>query len=102
MLRGGAYKPRTSPYAYQGMGERGLDLLCEARAETGMPVVTEIMDPRDVGVFLEKKIDVMQIGARNARTSRCSRRWGAPGPRSFSSAGWPAPSTSSSWPPSTS
>ncbi len=67
MLRGGAYKPRTSPYAYQGMGERGLDLLCEARAETGMPVVTEIMDPRDVGVFLEKKIDVMQIGARNAQ-----------------------------------
>ena len=67
MLRGGAYKPRTSPYAYQGMGVEGLDLLCEARAELGMPIVTEIMDPRDVQIFLDKKIDVMQIGARNAQ-----------------------------------
>ncbi len=67
MLRGGAYKPRTSPYAYQGMGVAGLDLLCEARAELGMPIVTEIMDPRDIPVFLEKQIDVMQIGARNAQ-----------------------------------
>ena len=48
MLRGGAYKPRTSPYAFQGMGEEGLDLLMEAGAETDMPVVTEIMDPRDM------------------------------------------------------
>ena len=67
MLRGGAYKPRTSPYAYQGMGVAGLDLLCEARAELGMPIVTEIMDPRDIPVFLEKQVDVMQIGARNAQ-----------------------------------
>ena len=67
MLRGGAYKPRTSPYAYQGMGVEGLDLLCEARAELGMPIVTEIMDARDVQIFLDKKIDVMQIGARNAQ-----------------------------------
>lgn len=67
MLRGGAYKPRTSPYAYQGMGERGLDLLIEARAETGMPIVTEVMDPRDVELFQDKDIDVMQIGARNAQ-----------------------------------
>ena len=67
MLRGGAYKPRTSPYAYQGMGERGLDLLCEARDELDMPVVTEVMDPRDVGLFVDKGIDVMQIGARNAQ-----------------------------------
>ena len=67
MLRGGAYKPRTSPYAYQGMGERGLDILCEARDELGMPIVTEIMDPRDVGVFIDKQIDCMQIGARNAQ-----------------------------------
>ena len=66
-LRGGAYKPRTSPYAYQGMGPAGLDLLCEASAELDMPIVTEIMDPRDVQVFLDKKIDVMQIGARNAQ-----------------------------------
>ncbi len=64
---GGDYKPRTSPYAYQGMGPAGLDLLCEASAELDMPIVTEIMDPRDVQVFLDKKIDVMQIGARNAQ-----------------------------------
>lgn len=67
MLRGGAYKPRTSPYAYQGMGERGLDLLMEAGAELGMPVVTEIMDPRDVQTFLDHDVQVMQIGARNAQ-----------------------------------
>ena len=67
ILRGGAYKPRTSPYTSQGMGERGLDLLKEASAELDMPVVTEVMDPRDVQVFLDKKIDVMQIGARNAQ-----------------------------------
>lgn len=67
MLRGGAYKPRTSPYAYQGMGERGLDLLLEAKAETGMPIVTEVMDVRDVELFVDRDIDVMQIGARNAQ-----------------------------------
>ena len=67
MLRGGAYKPRTSPYAYQGMGERGLDLLLEATAETGMPIVTEVMDVRDVELFVDRGIDVMQIGARNAQ-----------------------------------
>ncbi len=67
MLRGGAYKPRTSPYAYQGMGEHGLDLLREAADELDMPIVTEIMDPRDVQLFLDKHIEVMQIGARNAQ-----------------------------------
>ena len=67
MLRGGAYKPRTSPYAYQGMGERGLDLLLEAKAETGMPIVTEVMDVRNVELFVDRGIDVMQIGARNAQ-----------------------------------
>ena len=67
MLRGGAYKPRTSPYSHQGMGPTGLDLLMEASAELDMPVVTEVMDPRDVGLFLDKGIDVMQIGARNAQ-----------------------------------
>ena len=67
MLRGGAYKPRTSPYAYQGMGEKGLDLLMEASAELEMPVVTEIMDPRDVQTFLDHGVQVMQIGARNAQ-----------------------------------
>ena len=67
MLRGGAYKPRTSPYTNQGMGERGLDLLLEASAELDMPIVTEVMDPRDVQLFVDRGIDVMQIGARNAQ-----------------------------------
>ena len=67
ILRGGAYKPRTSPYSYQGMGEEGLDLLLEASAELDMPVVTEVMDPRDVEIFVDHGIDIMQIGARNAQ-----------------------------------
>jgi 3-deoxy-7-phosphoheptulonate synthase len=67
MLRGGAYKPRTSPYAFQGMGEEGLDLLLEASAQLDMPIVSEVMDPRDVQLFVDKGIDVMQIGARNAQ-----------------------------------
>ncbi|RVU98459.1 3-deoxy-7-phosphoheptulonate synthase [Coriobacteriales bacterium OH1046] len=67
ILRGGAYKPRTSPYASQGMGEQGLELLCEARAELGMPIITELMDPRDTQAFIDRKIDIIQIGARNAQ-----------------------------------
>lgn len=67
MLRGGAFKPRTSPYANQGMGEAGLDLLVEARERTGLPIVTEIMDPRQVGLFLDRGIDVFQVGARNSQ-----------------------------------
>ena len=67
MLRGGAYKPRTSPYAFQGMGAHGLDLLLEAGAQLDMPVVSEVMDPRDVQLFVDKGIDVMQIGTRNAQ-----------------------------------
>ena len=67
MLRGGAYRLRTSPYAFQGMGEKGLDLLLEASAELNMPIVTEVIDPRDVQLFVDKSIDVMQIGARNAQ-----------------------------------
>ena len=67
ILRGGAFKPRTSPYTSQGMGERGLDLLMEAGAELDMPVVTEIMDPRDIGLFLDRGVDILQIGARNAQ-----------------------------------
>jgi 3-deoxy-7-phosphoheptulonate synthase len=64
MLRGGAYKPRTSPYAFQGLGGEGLQLLAEARAETGLPIVTELMDARDLEPVLEVA-DVVQIGARN-------------------------------------
>jgi 3-deoxy-7-phosphoheptulonate synthase len=64
LLRGGAYKPRTSPYAFQGLGLQGLRLLAEAKAETGLPVVTELMDMRDLDAVLEVA-DVVQIGARN-------------------------------------
>ncbi|WP_444328117.1 3-deoxy-7-phosphoheptulonate synthase, partial [Paratractidigestivibacter sp.] len=79
ILRGGAYKPRTSPYTSQGMGERGLDLLKEASAELDMPVVTEVMDPRDVQLFVDKQIDIMQIGARNAQNFPLLREVGKTG-----------------------
>jgi 3-deoxy-7-phosphoheptulonate synthase len=64
MFRGGAYKPRTSPYAFQGLGQEGLRLLAEAKAQTGLPIVTEVMDARDLDELLEVA-DVLQIGARN-------------------------------------
>jgi len=64
MFRGGAYKPRTSPYAFQGLGQEGLRLLKEAKEETGLPIVTELMDARDIEPVLEVA-DVIQIGARN-------------------------------------
>src|SRR6202050_2306931 len=64
LLRGGAYKPRTSPYAFQGLGAEGLRLVAEAKADTGLPVVTELMDVRDLEAVLEVA-DVIQIGARN-------------------------------------
>jgi len=64
MLRGGAYKPRTSPYSFQGLGAEGLRFLQEAKEETGMPVVTELMDVRDLDDVVEVA-DVIQIGARN-------------------------------------
>jgi 3-deoxy-7-phosphoheptulonate synthase len=64
MLRGGAYKPRTSPYSFQGLGVEGLRLLQEAKEETGLPIVTELMDVRDVEDVIEVA-DVIQIGARN-------------------------------------
>ncbi len=64
MLRGGAFKPRTSPYSFQGMGLDGLKLLEEAREATGLPIVTEIMTPKYCDIF-EEKVDVVQVGARN-------------------------------------
>jgi 3-deoxy-7-phosphoheptulonate synthase len=64
LLRGGAYKPRTSPYSFQGLAEAGLRLLAEAKEETGMPIVTEVMDARDLDAVLEVA-DVIQLGARN-------------------------------------
>lgn len=64
LLRGGAFKPRTSPYSFQGMGVDGLKLLVEAKKATGLPIVTEIMSPRHCELF-EECVDVIQIGARN-------------------------------------
>jgi len=64
LLRGGAFKPRTSPYSFQGLGEEGLKLMAEARDKTGLPIVTEVMDTRDVAL-VEKYADLIQIGARN-------------------------------------
>lgn len=66
MLRGGAFKPRTSPYSFQGLGKEGLKLLAAAREETGLPIVTELMDPDDIEL-LEEYADVLQIGARNSQ-----------------------------------
>jgi 3-deoxy-7-phosphoheptulonate synthase len=64
LFRGGAYKPRSSPYSFQGLGQEGLRLLAEAKLETGLPIVTELMDARDVEPVLEVA-DVIQVGARN-------------------------------------
>ncbi len=64
LFRGGAYKPRTSPYAFQGLGQEGLRMLAEAKAQTGLPIVTELMDLRDLDAVLEVA-DVIQIGARS-------------------------------------
>ena len=63
MLRGGAFKPRTSPYAFQGLGKRGLEILLEAKKETGLPIVTELMSIEHLPLFND--VDVIQIGARN-------------------------------------
>ncbi len=64
ILRGGAFKPRTSPYSFQGLGLKGLKILDQARRETGLPVVSEVMDPRDVDWMCDF-VDILQIGARN-------------------------------------
>jgi len=64
ILRGGAYKPRTSPYSFQGMGEKGLEILAEARAETGLALVTEVVSP-DLVKTVSQYADILQVGARN-------------------------------------
>jgi 3-deoxy-7-phosphoheptulonate synthase len=64
MLRGGAFKPRTSPYTFRGHGEKGLEILAAARAETGLPIVTEVMDARDVEL-VDRYADMLQVGSRN-------------------------------------
>jgi 3-deoxy-7-phosphoheptulonate synthase len=73
VLRGGAFKPRTSPYAFQGLEEEGLKYLAEARRETGLPVVTEVMEPDKVDVVAEHS-DILQIGARNVQNFSLLRR----------------------------
>ena len=78
MLRGGAFKPRTSPYAFQGMGEAGLGLLAEAGAATGLPVVTEVLDPRDVPL-VSGYADMLQIGSRSIQNFPLLREAGASG-----------------------
>ncbi|MBI2342840.1 MAG: 3-deoxy-7-phosphoheptulonate synthase [Deltaproteobacteria bacterium] len=67
LLRGGAFKPRTSPYAFQGLGLQGLQFLEKARNETGLAIVTEVVDPRDVS-WVSEYVDVLQIGARNMQS----------------------------------
>jgi 3-deoxy-7-phosphoheptulonate synthase len=78
MFRGGAYKPRTSPYAFQGLGRDGLALLAEAKQQTGLPIVTELMDPREIEHVLEVA-DVIQIGARNMQNYSLLAEAGASG-----------------------
>jgi 3-deoxy-7-phosphoheptulonate synthase len=75
LLRGGAFKPRTSPYSFQGLKREALELLAEARQETGLPIVTEIMDPYDLPVVCEFT-DVLQVGARNMQNFRLLERLG--------------------------
>jgi 3-deoxy-7-phosphoheptulonate synthase len=75
MLRGGAYKPRTSPYSFQGLGQAGLELLADAKKATGLPVVTEVLDVRDLGSVAEVA-DVLQIGSRNMQNFALLREAG--------------------------
>lgn len=78
MLRGGAFKPRTSPYAFQGLGLKGLKILDKARKETGLPIVTEVVDTRDVS-WVGEYADVLQIGARNMQNFSLLREVGKSG-----------------------
>lgn len=78
MLRGGAFKPRTSPYSFQGLGIEGLKLLAEARDATGLPVVTEVLDPDDIEA-VGRYADVFQVGARNMSNFRLLQRLGRTG-----------------------
>ncbi|HTT66740.1 MAG TPA: 3-deoxy-7-phosphoheptulonate synthase [Gemmatimonadales bacterium] len=75
VLRGGAFKPRTSPYSFQGLGKRGLELLAKARDETGLLVVTEVMDSEDVDL-VARYADIIQVGARNMQNYALLRRVG--------------------------
>jgi 3-deoxy-7-phosphoheptulonate synthase len=80
MLRGGAFKPRTSPYDFQGLGLDGLKILEKAKKETGLPIVSEVIDPRDVS-WVSEYVDILQIGARNMQNFSLLREVGrAPKP----------------------
>ena len=78
ILRGGAFKPRTSPYDFQGLGKDGLELLARAKRETGMPIVSEVLDPHDVALCA-KYVDILQIGARNMQNYALLREVGRSG-----------------------
>ena len=75
MLRGGAFKPRTSPYSFQGLGAEGLKMLTVAKRETGLPIVTELMDFKDIDLFND--VDVIQIGARNMQNFQLLKEVGS-------------------------
>ena len=75
VLRGGAFKPRTSPYSFQGLEYKGLDMLCHAREITGLPIVTELMSPYDIDKF-EDRVDCIQVGARNMQNFDLLKRLG--------------------------
>ena len=74
MLRGGAFKPRTSPYAFQGLHDEGIRLLLKAKQETGLPIVTEIMSYEDIDLF--EQVDLIQVGARNMQNFELLKRLG--------------------------
>jgi 3-deoxy-7-phosphoheptulonate synthase len=78
MLRGGAFKPRTSPYSFQGLGIQGLKILQKAKKETGLPIVTEVVDPRDVS-WVAEFADVLQIGTRNMQNFSLLKEVGGAG-----------------------
>ncbi len=79
LLRGGAYKPRTSPYSFQGLGEEGLELLARVRERFDIPVVTELRDVGTLGLFLDYQVDMLQIGARNMQNFELLRAAGQSG-----------------------
>ena len=78
LLRGGAFKPRTSPYSFQGLGEKGLRILAKAREETGLPIVTEVMDTHEVDL-VRKYADILQIGTRNMQNYALLKKVGSTG-----------------------
>jgi 3-deoxy-7-phosphoheptulonate synthase len=92
MLRGGTFKPRTNPYSFQGLGERGLEILAEAREATGLPVVSEVMDPRLVDL-VGTYVDVLQIGSRSMHYSPILIEVGRYGKPVLLKRGWSATMT---------